>query len=121
MMRSAATTVAEYIEEQPNAWKPCLKKLRATCRRELPGYDELMTYGMPAYIRDGTVEVSFGQQARYLSLYILKQVVFELHRPDLSGLSLGKGCIRYRRPDQIDWNVVSRLLADTCERADEIC
>ena len=120
-MRSSATTVAGYINEQPNDWKPTLKKLRAACRRELWGYTEAMKYGMPAYARDGQVEVTLGKQAHYLSLYILNQPVFEAHRADLAGLNLGKGCIRYRRPDQIDWNVVAALLEDTRSSASDIC
>jgi uncharacterized protein YdhG (YjbR/CyaY superfamily) len=120
-MRSAATTVARYIDEQPDEWKPVLKKLRAACRRELAGYTEAVQYGMPSYSSDGQVEVSFAKQAHGLSLYILKKPVFESHRADLRGLSLGKGCIRYRRPDQIDWDVVRALLADTSTSASEIC
>jgi uncharacterized protein YdhG (YjbR/CyaY superfamily) len=120
-MRSSATTVARYIEEQPSDWKPTLERLRAACRRELRGYSEAMQYGMPAYARDGQVEVTFAKQAHYLSLYILNQPVFEAHRDDLAGLSLGKGCIRYRRPDQIDWNVVVRLLADTHDSTSGVC
>lgn len=120
-MKSAAPTVAGYIDEQPSAWKPTLKKLRAACRRELPGYVESMAYGMPSYASDGRIEAGFALQAHYLSLYILKQPVFESHRADLAGLSLGKGCIRYRRPDQIEWNVVSSLLSDTRRSADDIC
>jgi uncharacterized protein YdhG (YjbR/CyaY superfamily) len=120
-VRSSATTVAGYIEEQPSDWKPALKRLRAACRRELRGYSESMRYGMPAYSRDGQVEVTFGKQADYLSLYILKQPVFEAHRGALAGLSLGKGCIRYRRPEQIDWIVVSSLFADTRKSASDIC
>ena len=69
------------------------------------GYTESMVYGMPSYERRGQVQVGFGKQARYLSLYILKQPVFEAHRAELGGLGLGKGCIRYRQPDQIDWAV----------------
>ena len=57
--------------------------------------------------------MAFGKQAHYLTLYILKQPVFDSHRIELAGLSLGKGCIRFRRPDQIDWDVVTSLLADT--------
>lgn len=120
-MKSTATTVAAYIEEQPTDWKATLKKLRTACRRELTGYQEAMEYGMPAYSRDDKVEVSFGQQAKYLSLYVLKQPVFEANRANLTGLDLGKGCIRYTRPEQIDWNVVSRVLSDTRKSADDIC
>jgi len=120
-MSSREVDVARYIDEQPEEWRPALKKLRAACRRELRGYTEKMAYGMPSYVRDELVEVGFAKQARYLSLYILKQPVFDAHRADLAGLSLGKGCIRYRRPDQIDWSVVSKMLSETRASTDDIC
>jgi uncharacterized protein YdhG (YjbR/CyaY superfamily) len=120
-MRSSAGNVVGYIAEQPKEWQPILKKLRAACRDHLRGYTECMAYGMPSYARSGQIEVGFGKQARYLSLYILKQPVFEAHRAELGGLSLGKGCIRYRHPDQVDWDIVSRLLADTHTTTARIC
>jgi uncharacterized protein YdhG (YjbR/CyaY superfamily) len=120
-MGNTATSVADYIEGQQADWRPALKQLRAACRRELKGYTEALRYGMPAHVRDGRVEVGFGKQSQYLSLYILKQPVMDAHRAELAGLSLGKGCIRYRRPDQIDWKVVAGLLHDTRNRADDIC
>jgi uncharacterized protein YdhG (YjbR/CyaY superfamily) len=120
-MKSQAATVDEYISEQPQEWQPVLRKLRAACLRCLPGYTEDMAYGMPSYDRSGLTEVGFGKQAQYLSLYILKQPVFDAHRAALAGLSLGKGCVRYRRPGQIDWNVVSSLLEATQASADPIC
>src|SRR5215471_7466091 len=112
-MKSDAASVSSYIGEQPVEWQPTLRRLRAVCRRELRGYTETMTYGMPSYSRGGQIEAAFAKQARYLSLYILKQPVFEAHRAELAGLSLGKGCIRYRRAEQIDWDIVSKLMADT--------
>ncbi len=120
-MRSNAANVVRYITEQPEEWQPTLKKLRTACRSQLRGYTEGMTYGMPSYSRRGQVEVSFGKQARYLSLYILKQPVFDAHRAEVAGQSLGKGCIRYRQPDQVDWTIVSRLLADTYTSTDRVC
>jgi uncharacterized protein YdhG (YjbR/CyaY superfamily) len=120
-MKSTASTVAGYIDEQPDEWKPTLRKLRATCRRELPGFTEELRYGMPSYTRDGVVEVSFAAQARHLSLYVLQQPVFDAHRADLAGLSLGKGCIRYRRPDQVEWAVVASLLGATLASEGDIC
>ena len=120
-MRSDETSVAGYIGEQPVEWQPTLRKLRTVCRRELRGYTESMAYGMPAYGREGQIEVGFAKQAKYLSLYILKQPVFEAHRAQLAGLSLGKGVIRYRRSEQIDWAIVSSLLAETWASADSVC
>jgi uncharacterized protein YdhG (YjbR/CyaY superfamily) len=120
-MKSDAASVVGYMDEQPVEWQPTLRKLRAVCRRELRGYTETMRYGMPAYARGDQIEVGFGLQAKYLSLYILKQPVFEAHRAQLAGLSLGKGVVRYRRPEQIDWAIVTGLLANTWSSADAAC
>jgi uncharacterized protein YdhG (YjbR/CyaY superfamily) len=116
-----APDIARCIDEQPPEWQPTLKKLRDACRRELRGYLETIAYGMPSYNRDGRTEVSFAKQAHYLSLYILKKSVLDAHRAELAGLSLGKGCIRYPRPDSIDWDVVARLMADVFASNDVVC
>jgi uncharacterized protein YdhG (YjbR/CyaY superfamily) len=120
-MKSTTPNVRTYIDQQPQEWRSALAKLRALCRRELRGYSEGMDYGMPSYARTGQTEVAFGKQARYLSLYILKQPVLDRHRTALAGLRLGKGCIRYQRPDQIDWDIVTSLLSDTAKSGAEIC
>jgi uncharacterized protein YdhG (YjbR/CyaY superfamily) len=118
-MKSTATTVTAYLDEQPARWQPTLRKLRAACRRELKGYTETMSYGMPSYVRDGTIDLNFALQAAYLSVYICNRSVFEAHRAELKGLNLGKACIRYRRPETVDWNVVRSLLADLRDSPDE--
>jgi uncharacterized protein YdhG (YjbR/CyaY superfamily) len=117
----ATTNVKSYIDAQSPEWQPTLKKLRTLCRRELRGFTEGIAYGMPSYSRAGQVEVSFAKQARYLSLYILQQPVLDAYRAQLTGISMGKGCIRYRRPDQIDWDLVSGLLADAKTSDATIC
>ena len=120
-MKSAAADVTAYIEDQPEAWRGSLEQLRAACRKHLRGYSEAMEYGMPSYSRQGQVEVGFAKQAKYLSLYVLKEPVLDAHRSRLVGLSVGKGSIRYRKPDQIDWTVIADLLADTAASDEEIC
>ena len=86
------------------------------------GYEESMAYGMPSYKqKDGEVEVAFASQKNYISLYILKEPVLDKHRPNLAGLNLGKGCIRYPDPDKIDFNFVRRILQDSFDSDAEIC
>jgi hypothetical protein len=43
------------------------------------------------------------------------------HRDRLAGLSVGKGCIRYRRPEQMDVDVVRSVLALTAATSGPIC
>jgi uncharacterized protein YdhG (YjbR/CyaY superfamily) len=123
MASSSATDVARYIEEQPEGWQAALRRLRAACREHLSGYEEVMAHGMPSYRRDDETEaeVAFAKQQQYLSFYVLKQPVLDAHRAELDGLDVGKGCIRYRKVDQIDWGVVAGLLRDTASSDADVC
>ncbi len=120
-MQSQAKDVDQYLTEVPRERLDVLQKLRALCLETLDGYEESMVYGMPSYTRDGVVEVAFASQKKYISLYILKEEVFIRHRPSLQGLNLGKGCIRYTKPQKVDLDVVSQLLKDTVASDAEVC
>ena len=98
-MQSKAETVTEYLQEVPEKRQPALSQLRQLCLEKLAGYEESMEYGMPSYKKkDGEVEVAFASQKNYISLYILKEEVLDKYRKNLAHLNLGKGCVRYRKP-----------------------
>jgi len=120
-MQSKAKDVDAYMEEVEEARQESLAQLRELCSRVLDGYEESMEYGMPSYKRDGQVEVAFASQKQYISLYILKEDVLNKHRHLLAGLNLGKGCIRYSKPDKIDFDVVEQILTENYHSDSEIC
>lgn len=120
-MISHAKNVDTYLEQVPPARREALTRLRDLCRNTLTGFEEVMDYGGPCYKREGTVEVGFASQKNYISLYILQQEALNRHRALLTGLSVGKGCIRYTRPDKIDFAVVKRLLVAARELRGPIC
>jgi hypothetical protein len=70
-----------------------------------------MSYEMPAYSRDGFTEIGWASQKRYISLYVLRGDVLDAHRGQLAHLSVGKGCIRYRNPAEVDFAVVRSILS----------
>ncbi len=80
-----------------------------------------MLYGMPTYLRDGVAEVGWASQKQHLSLYVLRTDVLDSHRERLAGISLGKGCVRYRRADQIDFEVVRSMLEATAVTRGPVC
>lgn len=120
-MTSDAKTVAEYIQTAPKERQAALKELRRRARKALKGYRESMEYGGPGYSKNGVVEVGFASQKNFIGLYILKKSVLDAHRDELKGVSVGKGVIRYTRPEKIDFDVVQKLLDGTYESNDEIC
>jgi uncharacterized protein YdhG (YjbR/CyaY superfamily) len=80
-----------------------------------------MDYGGPCYKRDGAAEVGFASQKNYISLYIPKEGVINANREKLKGLSVGKGCIRYSKPEKIDFEVVEKLLSETLKSEEAAC
>ena len=113
--------MAAYIAEAPVERRKALHLLRRLCREELPGFEETIRYGMPAYVRRGVVEVGFASQKAYISFYVLRQAALADNLEQLAGLSVGKGCIRFRRPEQIDPDVVRDLLIDTAKGSGPLC
>jgi uncharacterized protein YdhG (YjbR/CyaY superfamily) len=111
MQRSDAVTA--YIGAAPQEHRASLETLRELCLTTLVGHEEVLAYGMPGYQRGGVVEVSFASRKRYVALYIQNVEVMAAHQEALEGLDVGKGCIRYPRPEAMDFGVIARLLADT--------
>jgi len=76
---------------------------------------------MPSYERDDAVEIAFASQKAYISFYVLRQAALEANDSRLEGLSVGKGCIRFRRPEQIDEETIRSLLGATAADDGPIC
>jgi len=114
MVQSKAATVDDWFAELDPGRRPALEAVRASAIRRLGADAERMSYGMPAYVRRGEAApiFAFNSQKQYISLYVSPRV-HALHAEALSGLDAGKSCIRFRRPEQIDQDLVDRMLADT--------
>ena len=122
-MQSKASDVDTYLKEVPDDRRPVLKKIRDLCLKELKGYDESMKYGGPCYEKNNIPEAGFASQKHFIGLYILKQDVMEKYKPLLKGkgISIGKGCIRFSKPDKIDLEVVRKMLKGTFISKNTIC
>jgi uncharacterized protein YdhG (YjbR/CyaY superfamily) len=117
--------VGAYLEQVTGPRRDAVGRLRELCLAHLPGFTEGMKYGMPGYWRgpvaEGEGEIGFAAQKQYLSFYVVRTDVMAAHRERLAGLSVGKGCIRYRRPEQMDEAVVRSILELTAATSGSIC
>ena len=120
-MQSQATTVDEYFKEIPAERKPAMEQLRRLCQEYLTGFEEGMVYGMPCYSRNGEVEIAFNSQKNNIALYILRRDVLDQHRAAFPASSIGKGCIRYRNANKIDYAIVEELLRKTAQSIGPVC
>jgi uncharacterized protein YdhG (YjbR/CyaY superfamily) len=120
-MHAERDPVEAYIEHAPKPRREVLAALRRACREELDGFSEEIEYGMPSYSRDGEVVISFASQKQYISLYILRTDVIAAHRDQFDQLDLGKGCIRYRKPEDIDLDLVRSMLRQSARSDGPVC
>lgn len=113
--------VDDYLATAPRECQPALEALREACLQFLPGFHEIYRYGMPSYERDNEVEIAFACEKQLISFYVSRTDVLDAHRTRLVGLSLDKGCIRYRSPAQIEMDVVHSILKMNALTSGEIC
>jgi uncharacterized protein YdhG (YjbR/CyaY superfamily) len=117
-MRYEAETVADYLGALTPERREALEELRALVFQVAPDAVETMRYGMPAYDVAGKVLCQFASQKRYVSLYLDPRIV-DKHRGELEGLSLGKGCVRFRKLDKLPLETIERMLREIARREKE--
>jgi uncharacterized protein YdhG (YjbR/CyaY superfamily) len=111
-MQSNAADVDTYLAEVPEDRREALTAIRRLCLATHPGYEEGMAYKMPSYSKDGTVEIAFASQKQNIALYVLKEGVVDSYRDGFPKSAVGKGCIRFRSPEKIDFDLVKQILED---------
>jgi uncharacterized protein YdhG (YjbR/CyaY superfamily) len=110
MVQSAASSVDEFVRTVDEERAPAIHRIRALCQEHLTGWQERMQWGMPGYGPVGSdAVVSFNNQKNYISVYPGKAALEE-HRDSLKGASFGGGCVRFSRPDKIDFDALTRML-----------
>jgi uncharacterized protein YdhG (YjbR/CyaY superfamily) len=115
-MTSKAKTVPAYLKSLPADRRKALAAIRALARRTRPRLIEGMTYGMPTYFVGGQPVFAFASQAHYMSLYLCDPVVMREIKPRLGKLSCGKGCVRFRKLDDLPLDVAGAMLRMAARR-----
>jgi uncharacterized protein YdhG (YjbR/CyaY superfamily) len=134
-MQSKATNVNAYLEELSEERKVPMTKLRKTIIKNLPkGFKEEMSYGMIGYVVPHSVYpdgyhcspklplpfMNIGSQKNFivmhhLGLYgdplLLKWFTDEYAKRVSTKLDMGKGCIRFKKPEQIPFDLMGELVA----------
>jgi hypothetical protein len=134
-MQSTATTADVYINSLPEERRPAMMQLRKVILDNLPkGFVEKMTYGMIGYVVphslypagyhcDPKLPLGFmniASQKNFIALHhmgiyadasLLKWFTEEYPKHCKSKLDMGKGCIRFKKVDQIPFQLIGELSA----------
>ena len=134
-MQIFTETPEQYIEMVPEEKREAMIRLRETIQNHLPaGFEEMMSWGMITYVvplsiypegYQGTSKqplplISIAAQKNYIALYhmgvysfeeLQKWFVAEYPKHVSSKLDMGKGCIRFKKPDQIPYELIGQLVS----------
>lgn len=115
MVQSKAATVDDFMDEVAPERRPALDRIRALCLQRFGTDKELMAFGMPAYGDPKAPFVAFNSQKQYIAVY-LGSGALDAYAARLSGVDRGKGCIRWKKPDKIDFDLMADLLDHVRDR-----
>jgi uncharacterized protein YdhG (YjbR/CyaY superfamily) len=132
-MQSKAKTVDQYIDELPDDRKHAISELRKVILKNLPkGFEETMSYGMIGYVVplslypagyhcDPSLPLPYmnvASQKNFIAVYhmgiygskkLLEWFTNEYSKVSKTKLDMGKSCIRFKKMDQIPYQLIGEL------------
>jgi hypothetical protein len=134
-MIQANSAVDAYFNALPDERKSAMNALRNCFLHSLPeGFSEEMAYKMPSYVvphalypagyhcdaKQALPFISIAAQKNFIALYhmgiyadahLLDWFTTEYPKHSKSKLDMGKSCIRFKKPEDIPFDLLAQLLA----------
>ena len=134
-MKQSFLTPEQYQDSLPEDRRNVISTLRTTLLNNLPeGFSEVISYGMIGYVVPHTIYpagyhcdpklplpfISIASQKNFVSFYhmgvymdenLLNWFVSEYGKHTSGKLDMGKSCIRFKKMDQIPYDLLGELAA----------
>tara|TARA_B100000029_G_C17242312_1_gene839528 strand:+ start:282 stop:752 length:471 start_codon:yes stop_codon:yes gene_type:complete len=134
-MQYTANTIKEYIDQLPEEQQGAITQLRAVINNNSPtGFSEIINYSMPSWVVPHSLYpsgyhcdpslplpfLSIASQKNFVALYhmgiyanpkLMDWFVNEYPKHCPSKLDMGKSCIRFKKVENIPYELVGELAA----------
>ena len=110
MANAKSNSVNEYIALQPKTARRVLQRVRAVILKAMPGAEETISYGIPAYKVDGRVVLYLAGWKQHYSLYPSSRQLELAFKDELESYELSnKGTIRFPLPEPVPVKLIERI------------
>ncbi len=109
-MKRDSSSPAAYVRSVESPQKKILETVRRVIRAKHPKVREGIRYGMLDY--PGLANLA--AQKNYVALYVAPEVL-EQHKGAFPGVSAGKSCLRFKKPEEVDEAALEKLLRDVAK------
>lgn len=134
-MQIQADTPEEYVEKLPEERKEVIQKIRTTVNKVLPkGFKETVGYGMIGWVVPHSIypsgyhcdpkqplpfmgvasqknHIGFYHMGIYADKQLLNWFTENYPKHCKTKLDMGKSCIRFKKPENIPFELISQLVA----------
>ncbi len=114
-----AKSAADYLAQLPEELVETTRRLLSLFREWLPGAEERVQWGIAILALDGRDITGIAVRKGFYSLYVPNPEVVARYVPLLGApgtVDAGKGCIRFKRLDDLDLAALERMVAELADR-----
>jgi uncharacterized protein YdhG (YjbR/CyaY superfamily) len=101
--------IDNYIASFPTSTRTVLNKVRKTIRAAAPGAVEGISYGIPAFMLNGTYLVYFAGYKEHVSIYPVPKGTTPLNEK-LAAFRTGKGTLQFPLDKAIPYALITRVV-----------
>jgi uncharacterized protein YdhG (YjbR/CyaY superfamily) len=100
--------VEEYINKQPERQREILRKIRETIKRIIPGAEEKISYGAPAFKLEGKT-IMYAGYKNHVSIFPQPGII-ERFSKELEGYETSKGTIKFELNQPIPYLLIEKIV-----------
>jgi uncharacterized protein YdhG (YjbR/CyaY superfamily) len=109
-MAKTFRSVDDYVASQPKEVRGLLERVRATIAKAVPGADEQISYGIPAFKLHGRPVLYFAGWKEHYSLYPSTAPLVEAFKKELAPYEVNnKGTIRFPLSEPVPVKLITAL------------
>lgn len=108
-MSRKSRTIDEYLATLSDDKRAALEKLRKDIKVAMPGGEECISYGVPAFRLHGRMLVAFAAAAKHCSFYP-GAFPIKAHKKELKRHDTSKGTIRFQPDNPLPATLVRKLV-----------
>ena len=121
-MARTPNPVDDYLARQPYAARTPLRRVREILRKAIPGAEEVISYGIPAFKVDGRTVLYLAGWKTHYSLYPSSKALELAFKSELARYELShKGTIRFPLDEPVPAGLITKIarfrVKETARRA----
>lgn len=111
-MKYEVLSVEAYIDAIPEDRKVAIVTLIGLIHNNAPTVKEELLHNLPFYNLNGKQLFALASQKHFMALYITNDKLITKYLPTLGKVNVGKHCIRFKKLEHLNLEVIEQLLAE---------